>query len=66
MIKLALQNVCLAGEAEKVERESALTEMLEPDSNYIILFRGNLGRQDYRALYRLFDNGQATKVHGHA
>ena len=65
LIKLALQNVCLAGEPNRTERELVLSEMTH-DTNYIILFKGLLGRQDYRALYRIAENGEITKVHGHA
>ena len=44
--------VCLAGESNKQEREQVLQLLDETDfPYYIIMFRGNLGRSDYRALY---------------
>ena len=44
--------VCLAGESNKQEREQVLQVFEETDyPYYIIMFRGNLGRSDYRALY---------------
>jgi hypothetical protein len=43
MIKLALVNVCLAGKTNQTEREEALEAMIK-DCNYVILFKGMLGR----------------------
>ena len=44
--------VCLAGETYRREREEVLKVMEETDfAHYVIMFRGNLGRTDYRALY---------------
>ena len=58
MIKNALQNVSLPGEISKREREevNAVIDKCSgesPATNYIILFKGVLGRNDYRALYRM-------------
>ncbi len=48
----AIIQVCLAGETNKQEREEVLKVIDESDHPYyIIMFRGNLGRQDFRALY---------------
>lgn len=50
--------VCLAGETNKVEREQVLQIFEETEyPHYMIMFRGNLGRSDYRALYA-HDGGQ--------
>ena len=44
--------VCLAGETNKNEREQVLQILEETEyPHYIIMFRGFLGRSDYRALY---------------
>lgn len=68
LIKNALLNVSLPGELSKREREE-VNKVIDSDSttNYVVLFKGVLGRTDYRALYR-FDEleGQAIKVHGAA
>jgi hypothetical protein len=32
--------------------------------NYIILFKGQLGRYDYRALYQISDDSETHLVHG--
>lgn len=62
--------VCLAGESNKAEREQVLKVLEETDyTYYIIMFRGNLGRQDFRALYCHEGNssqigGQVFKIHG--
>jgi len=64
IIKNALL-VCLAGESNKAEREQVLKVLEESEfPYYLILFRGNLGRQDFRALY--CHNGSLTifKLHG--
>ena len=34
--------------------------------NYIILFKGHLGRTDYRALYHNDGDGEIVKIHGAA
>ena len=42
----------LAGESNKAEREQVLRIIDETEyAYYIIMFRGNLGRSDFRALY---------------
>ena len=42
----------LAGDINKNEREEVLKIIDETDyPYYIMMFRGNLGRQDYKALY---------------
>ena len=78
MIKLALQNVCLAGKNHEQERTDLGDHMTQnEDNNFIILFKGMIGRQDFRALYQVqeFDehggemaaNGPIlTKVSGQA
>jgi hypothetical protein len=33
-------------------------------NNYIILFKGQLGRYDYRALYQMSDESEVQLVHG--
>lgn len=62
----------MAGEMNKVERDQILKVLEETDfTYYVIMFRGNLGRQDYRALY-CHDGGGAgglisgtvQKLHG--
>lgn len=69
-IKNALLHVSLAGQMGKAERDevNALIDA-EPNVNYTILFKGVLGRTDYRALYRQEydehdDLGHIEKVHG--
>ena len=53
MIKNALTNVSLAGEMGRREREEVFAVIdTSPSVNYIVLFKGVLGRTDYRALYR--------------
>jgi hypothetical protein len=50
--------MCLAGETNKLEREDVLKVIDSTEFNYyIILFRGNLGRQDFKALYSHDGNG---------
>jgi hypothetical protein len=54
LIKNALQLVVLAGQNDQTKRE--LSELLElmDESNflqYVVLFKNNTGRFDYRALY---------------
>ena len=52
LIKNAITQVILAGETNKVEREDVLKMLDETEyPYYIILFKGNLGRQDFKALY---------------
>lgn len=53
LIKNALLNVSLPGELSKREREE-VNKVIDSDSttNHIVLFKGVLGRMDYRALYR--------------
>ena len=67
--------VCLAGDTNKAEREAVLKVLEETEyTYYLIMFRGNLGRQDFRALY-CHDGGQqqgglisgsVLKLHGPA
>jgi len=66
IIKNALL-VCLAGETNKAEREQVLKVLEETDfPYYLILFRGNLGRQDFRALYCHDGSLTIYKLHGPA
>ena len=69
-IKNALLHVSLAGSMSRTERDE-LNAILdaEPEVNHTILFKGVLGRTDYRALYRQEydehdDLGHIAKVHG--
>ena len=69
LIKNALLNVSLPGELSKREREDVYKVIDSGDatSNYIVLFKGVLGRTDYRALYRFDEVGErAVKVCGAA
>ena len=52
MIKNALNKVSLSGEVSKKEREE-VTKVIDSSSylNLVILFKGHLGRTDYRAMY---------------
>ena len=65
-------HVSLAGEMSRNEREEVTAIIdAETDVNYTILFKGVLGRTDYRALYRQEydehdDLGHIVKVHGAA
>lgn len=61
LIKNAIIQVCLAGEAYKSQREEVLKLIDESGDvgNFIIVFRGELGRQDLKALYE-YDS--ATEV----
>ena len=52
-IKNALLHVSLAGEMSRNERDEVNAILdAEPEINHTILFKGVLGRTDYRALYR--------------
>eukprot|EP00347_Sterkiella_histriomuscorum_P003400 403364443 len=64
IIKNSIQ-VILGGETNKQIREEVLKVIDETDyTYYIVMFRGNLGRQDYKALYSHDGSGQAEKIHG--
>ena len=53
LIKNALLNVSLAGAFAKNDREEVNSVIdANPNCNYVVLFKGQLGRTDYRALYR--------------
>lgn len=58
--------VSLPGELNKKERE-VVNQLIDSTNhrNYVILFKGHLGRTDYRALYQN-DEGEGTifKIHG--
>ena len=71
MIKNALLNVSLAGAFAKNDRDEVNAVIdNDPSCNYVVLFKGQLGRTDYRALYRqeytVEQDQEATivKVHG--
>ena len=69
IIKQALQCVSLAGELSRREREEVNAVIDSEACNYVVLFKGVLGRTDYRALYRQDyseqdQEGQIIKVHG--
>lgn len=58
-------SVCLAGETNKQVREDVLKILDTTDHPYyIILFRGNLGRQDFKALYSHDGSGYVEKIYG--
>lgn len=67
MIKNALAMVSLPGEMGKAQREE-VNQVIDGSGgthNFVILFKGVLGRTDYRALYRFEETeGHAVKVHG--
>eukprot|EP00347_Sterkiella_histriomuscorum_P022823 403337017 len=64
IIKNSIQ-VILGGETNKQIREEVLKVIDETDHTYyVVMFRGNLGRQDYKALYSHDGSGQAEKIHG--
>ena len=61
--------VCLPGEMAKREREEVTAVIdqcsAEQATNFVILFKGVLGRNDYRALYKPeMDESGLVKVHG--
>jgi calmodulin-regulated spectrin-associated protein len=65
LLKNALMTVCLAGETNKVEREQVLKVLEETDfTYYVVMFRGNLGRSDYRALYCHEGGGEGSGISG--
>jgi len=66
MIKLSLNHVSLAGDPNRIEREDVL-KLIDSTNHehYIILFKGVLGRHDYRALYSL-EKDRVEKIHGAA
>ena len=70
IIKNALMNVSLPGEIGKKEREQVNKVIDSESHNYVVLFKGVLGRTDYRALYRQdyseqdAEDGHIVKVHG--
>ena len=68
MIKLALNMVSLSGEVNKKEREEVVKVIDSTNYlNYVILFKGHLGRTDYRALYQNDGaDGHIVKIHGAA
>ena len=67
-----MKDTSLAGPLAKKEREEVNAVIdADPDVNYTVLFKGVLGRTDYRALYRQEydehdDLGHIVKVHGAA
>ena len=67
MIKNALNMVSLSGEVSKKERDE-VTKIIDscPYINLVILFKGHLGRTDYRALYHNDGEGEIIKIHGAA
>lgn len=55
----------MAGEINKIVREEVLKIIDESDyPYYIIMFRGNLGRHDFKALYSHDGIGTVEKVYG--
>lgn len=52
IIKNALLNVSLAGEMSRKDREEVNSLIDANPTNYVVLFKGVLGRTDYRALYK--------------
>jgi len=63
LIKNAVLQVCLAGEAYKLQREEVL-KLIEDHSdvcNFVIVFRGELGRQDLKALYEYDSTTEAVR-----
>jgi len=66
LVKNALNNVCLAGEVNRREREEVLARMdeVKDRNNFIIVFKETSGRQDFKALY-YFDSAAniATKIY---
>jgi len=66
LVKNALNNVCLAGEVNRKEREEVLARMdeVKDRNNFIIVFKETSGRQDFKALY-YFDSAAniATKIY---
>ena len=67
LIKNAILQVCLAGEAYKLQREEVIKVIDENAEvcNFVIVFRGELGRQDLKALYE-FDAAteEVRKLYG--
>lgn len=57
--------VSLAGDINKQEREEVM-KLIDSTEHpyYIILFRGNLGRQDFKALYSHDGSGGVIKIYG--
>lgn len=66
IIRNAIIQVCLAGEAYKRAREEVLKVIENSEVSYfIILFKGSLGRKDLKALYSHdTETGQLKKLHG--
>ena len=63
----ALSKVSLAGVPQKNELEIVLKVLAETDCpNYIILFKGIMGRNDYRGLYSHNADSTVTKIAGPA
>ncbi len=63
LVKNAIMQVCLAGEAYKLQREEVL-KLIDDSSevcNFIIVFRGELGRQDLKALYEYDSTTEAVR-----
>lgn len=65
LVQNAITKVCCAGAANSQLRDEALKALeSRPDAlNFIIVFKGNLGRKDLRALYELSE-GAVHKVFG--
>ncbi len=65
LIKNAISMVCMAGGTNKQEREEVLKIIDSTDFDfYLILFRGTLGRQDFKALYSHDGHGNVNKIYG--
>jgi len=74
LVKNALNNVCLAGEVNRKEREEVLAKMdeVKDRNNFIIVFKETSGRQDFKALYyydsaanlatKIYSNGSSPSV----
>eukprot|EP00916_Digyalum_oweni_P011068 GHVL01018400.1.p1 GENE.GHVL01018400.1~~GHVL01018400.1.p1 ORF type:complete len:1023 (+),score=180.12 GHVL01018400.1:56-3124(+) len=64
VVRNALQYVCLAGMANQGIRDDVLLKMesdLSSFDSFVIVFKGVLGRQDFRALYA-YKDGQYIKT----
>ena len=67
IVKNALTAICLAGESHRKQRTEAalILDTLQTVNYFIIVFKGNLGRQEFAGLYGLDPkSGQLQKLYG--
>ena len=67
IVKNALTAICLSGDSHRIQREEAtlILDSLQGVNYFIIVFKGNLGRQEFAGLYGLDPkSGLLHKLYG--